>query len=104
MVFMYIVWMVGVVIDFCIISLLNEKVVVFVRLVLGLVLLVYCNYGFVINGDVKFLRVELILIVFLMCCYILWNLFMFVLFYWEKIGWDDFKWLKEVKDLCYIGS
>lgn len=44
--------MVGVVIDFCIISLLNEKVVVFVRLVLGLVLLVYCNYGFVINGDV----------------------------------------------------
>lgn len=40
--------------------LLNEKAAVPVRLVLGSALLAYCNYGFVINGDAKLSRVELI--------------------------------------------
>lgn len=52
--------MVGAVIDSCITSLLNEKAAVPVRLVLGSALLAYCNYGFVINGDAKLSRVELI--------------------------------------------
>lgn len=52
--------MVGAIIDSCITSLLNEKAAVPVRLVLGSALLAYCNYGFVINGDAKLSRVELI--------------------------------------------
>lgn len=97
--------MVGAIIDSCITSLLNEKAAVPVRLVLGSALLVSSNYGFVINGDAKLSRVWINPDCTLNApSHITKFAYAFPVLLRKKIGRDDFKQLKEVKDLCHTGS